>query len=217
MLNVGSKQIPETLEELVDPAWTCLLIHDVQNDYCAPGGKLFSKFDDSLAASTRQAVERIGVLAQMARTAGVRVIYTRASHLPDASDESPVHLRHLLANGQRGAEPNVVLGSWGHAVVDELTPQPGDAEVDKYAFSAFQGTPLDKLLRSFSAQTLVLTGVSSHSGILTTARFALTLDYFTVIPRECVAGMNAAQHEAAMTLLAPDLVALDDVLAVWGG
>ncbi len=217
MLNVDGKQIPETLDELVDPSWTCLLIHDVQNDYCAPGGKLFSKFEESLAVSTRRTVERIAMLAQAARSAGVRVIYTRASHLPDASDESPVHLRHLLANQQRGAEPNVVLGSWGHAVVDELAPQPGDLEIDKYAFSAFQGTPLDKLLRSFSARTLVLTGVASHSGILTTARFALTLDYFTAIPRECVAGMNRAQHEAAMTLLAPDLVSVDDVLAVWSG
>lgn len=217
MLTVGGKQIPETLDEMIDPSWTCLLIHDVQNDYCAPGGKLFSKFDERLAASTRQTVERVGVLAHAARAAGVRVIYTRASHLADASDESPVHLRHLLANGQRGAEPNVILGSWGHAVVDEIAPQPGDAVIDKYAFSAFQGTPLDKLLRSFSTRTLLLTGVASHSGILTTARFALTLDYFTVIPRECVAGMNSAQHEAAMTLLAPDLVELNDILAAWHG
>jgi len=217
MLNIGGKQIPETLDELVNPSWTSLLIHDMQNDYCAPGGKLFSQFDEATAASVRQAIEQTALLAQAARAAGARVIYTRASHLPDAVDESPAHLRHLLANGQRGAEPNVVLGSWGHAIVDEISPQPGDAQIDKYAFSAFQGTPLDKLLRSFSTRTLMLTGVASHSGILTTARFALTLDYFTVIPRECVAGMNAAHHKAAMTLLSPDLLGLQDVLAAWSG
>ena len=217
MLRVDGKAIPETLAELVDPAWTCLLVHDVQNDYCAPGGKLFSGYGEATAAAVREAVARIAELAAGARAAGVPVIYTRASHLPDGSDESPPHLRHLLANGQRGAEPNVVLGSWGHAVVDELAPQPGDAAFDKFAFSAFQGTPLDKLLRSRSARTLVLAGVATHSGILTTARYALALDYFTAIPRECVAGMNPVHHDAAMTLLAADLAACADVLAAWSG
>lgn len=217
MLDVGGKKIPEGLDELIEPSCTALLIHDVQNDYCAPDGKLFSKLTADIAGTTRAMVDRVVRLREAARSAGVRVVYSRASHLQDAADESPVHLRHLLANNQRGANPNVVLGSWGHAIVEELTPGAGEAAFDKFAFSAFQGTPLDKLLRSFGARTLVLAGVASHSGILTTARFALTLDYFTAIPSDCVAGMNRAHHDAAMTLLQADLVSSEEVIAVWGG
>jgi nicotinamidase-related amidase len=71
------------------------------------------------------------------------------------------------------------------------------------------------MLRVRRIKTIVFTGVASHSGILTTARVATTLDYYAVIPRECVAGLNAPLHEAAMLILEPDVCGLEEVLAAW--
>lgn len=215
MYTIGRKEIPETLDELVEPSRTVLLVHDTQNDYCAPKGKLFTKSNPEVQAAITAAIDGIVPLIQVARDAGTRIVFTRASHLKDGADESPVHLRHLIANQQRGSEPNVLIGSWGHQIVDRLEPQRDDIVIDKFAFSAFQGTALDKLLRSFGTQTIVLCGIASHSGILTSARFALTLDYFTVIPEQCIAGTDRRQHEAALQLLRPDLIDTGSLLALW--
>jgi len=187
MEDLDGKEIFETPEELVLPQHTALLIHDMQNDFCAPSGKLFDKIGDA-RASVREAVRQTDGILKSARRAGVMIAFSRASHFPGGADESPVHLHHLLRRRQRGGEPNVVLGTWGHEVVAELTPQPGDLVFDKFSFSCFQGTVLEKMLRLRGIKTLVLVGVASHSGVLTTARVATTLDYYLVVVQDCVAG-----------------------------
>ena len=40
MLEVNGQLVCENLAEVVDPRRTALLVVDVQNDYCAPGGRL---------------------------------------------------------------------------------------------------------------------------------------------------------------------------------
>ena len=215
MERLGEKEIFETLEELVLPQHTALLVHDMQNDFCAPSGKLFDKIGGA-KASVREAVGQTADLLSSARRAGVMVAFSRASHFPGGADESPVHLHHLLRRGQRGREPNVVLGTWGHEVVIEITPQPGDLVFDKFSFSCFQGTVLEKMLRLRGIKTLVLTGVATHSGVLTTARVATTLDYYLVVVQDCVAGTDPKLHQAALDLLRPDVYTKDDIIKLWG-
>ena len=215
MEHLNGKEILETLEELAAPGHTALLIHDMQNDFCAPSGKLFDKIGDA-KESVREAVRQTAEILNSARRAGVMVAFSRASHFPGGADESPVHLHHLLRRGQRGGEPNVVLGTWGHEVVIELIPQPGDLIFDKFSFSCFQGTVLEKMLRLRGIKTLVLVGVASHSGVLTTARVATTLDYYLVVVQDCVAGTDPKLHQAALDLLRPDVYKKDDIIKLWG-
>ena len=214
MERIGGKEIFETLAELVLPQHSALLIHDMQNDFCAPSGKLFDKFggaQESVRAAVAQTVE----LLSSARRAGVMVAFSRASHLPGGTDESPVHLHHLLQRGLRGGEPNVVIGTWGHEVVAELAPQPGDLVFDKFSFSCFQGTVLEKMLRLRGIKTLAMAGVATHSGVLTTARVATTLDYYLAVVQDCVAGTDPKLHQAAMDLLKPDVYRKDDIIKLW--
>lgn len=165
-------------------------------------------------AGTRHVIERIGELLRVARRTGVAVAFSRATHLPRGEDESPVHLHHLLRRGHRGSEPNVVIGTWGHQIVEQLTPQLGELVFDKFTFSSFHGTPLDKLLRTRGVKTIVLTGVASHGGVLTTARVATAMDYYVLVGPDCVGGLDPRQHAAALTILEPDTCSLSE-LGVW--
>ncbi len=216
MERLNGKEIFESLEEIVRPRHTALLVHDMQNDFCAPGGKLFDRIREA-KESVRKAVTQTAEILKSARHSNVMVAFSRASHFPGGADESPVHLHHLLKRGQRGAEPNVVLNTWGHEIVDELTPLPAELVFDKFSFSCFQGTPLEKMLRSREIKTLVLVGVASHSGVLTTARVSTTLDYYLAVVRDCVAGTDPRLHQAALDLLAPDVYSKDDLIRQWGG
>ena len=53
---------------------------------------------------------------------------------------------------------------------------------------------LDKVLRIHGIETVVLTGVSSHAGILGTVYGLLDCGYYFFIPRECVAGYDPELH-----------------------
>lgn len=215
MEHLNGKEIFETLEELVAPGYTALLIHDMQNDFCAPGGKLFDRIGEA-KESVRRAIAQTAEILTAARRSEVMIAFSRASHFLGGIDESAVHLHHLLKRGQRGGEPNVVLGTWGHEIVSELKPQPAELIFDKFSFSCFQGTVLEKMLRLRGIKTLVLVGVASHSGVLTTARVATTLDYYLVVVQDCVAGTDPKLHQAALDLLRPDVYSKDDIIKLWG-
>lgn len=214
MQKIDGKEVLETLEELIAPSHTVFLIHDMQNDFYAPGGKLFEKAGIS-AQDAAKTVSRICDLLEAARRAGVMVAFSRASHFPSGIDESPAHLHHLLRRDQRGAEPNVVMGTWGHQIIDELKPKANDLVFDKFTFSSFQGTVLDKVLRMRGVKTIVLAGVASHGGVLTTARIASALDYYVVVAREGVAGSDPKLHEATLELLKPDVYGVSEIIRAW--
>lgn len=215
MEHLNGKEIFETLEELVAPRHSALLIHDMQNDFCAPGGKLFDRIGAAKESVLRAIAQTAEVLTS-ARCSDVMIAFSRASHFPGGTDESAVHLHHLLKRGQRGAEPNVVVGSWGHEIVSELKPQPEELVFDKFSFSCFQGTVLEKMLRLRRIKTLVMVGVASNSGVLTTARVATTLDYYLAVVRDCVAGTDPKLHQSALDLLVPDVYSKDDIIKLWG-
>jgi len=61
-------------------------------------------------------------------------------------------------------------------IVDELEPQPGDHRITKRRRSAFHDTGLDTLLRDLGVTQVVLAGVSTSSGVESTARSASPSD-----------------------------------------
>lgn len=74
---------------------------------------------------------------------------------------------------------------------------------------------LDKVLRIHGIETVVLTGVSSHAGILGTVYGRLDCGYYCFIPRECVGGYDPELREAAMKLLRPHVVSIVKIVRAW--
>ncbi len=70
---------------------------------------------------------------------------------------------------------------------------------------------LDKVLRIRRIETVVLTGVSTHAGILATAFGLIDHGYEFLIPPECVSGNDPELEAAAMKLLKPHVVSLAEI------
>ena len=73
VFEIDGKQVFDSLEELVDPRHTALVVVDMQRDFCAPGGAF-----DSIGVDISMyppMVPRLARLIEGARAAGVLVIY----------------------------------------------------------------------------------------------------------------------------------------------
>lgn len=219
MLEIEGKQVFETLDELVDPRHTALVVVDMQRDFCTPGGA-FDRLGVDISMYPAM-VSRLARLIEGARAAGVRVVYVMMTTLPGRLIESPAQIRfnrrlHLAANGGEPLD-YTTDGSTGQRIIPELPVEDGDMIVKKYRSSGFWGTNLDMLLRSNAVQTVIVTGCTTEGCVESTARDAMFNDYYVVIPEDCVASDDRAQHDASMLLMRHrfDIATKDEILAEW--
>jgi nicotinamidase-related amidase len=220
MLEIAGKQVFTTLEELVDPAHAALLVVDMQRDFCTPGGA-FDKLGVDISMYPPM-VPRLARLIDGARAAGVPVFYVQMTVLPGRISDSPAQIRfnlrlHLGSEGVIEPLDYTPDGSEGQQVIPELAPRDGDVVVKKYRSSAFWGTNLDMLLRANGIKTCVVSGCTTEGCVESTARDAMFGDYYVVIPEDCVASDDRAQHDASLLLMRHrfDLASSDAILGVW--
>jgi nicotinamidase-related amidase len=221
MIRVHGKTVPTELAELVEPSYTALLVIDMQNDFCAPGGA-----SDRGGASLSMYPEVIGRIADVLRAArgrGVPVLFARMVALPDGQSDSPAWIRlRLRASQPRSAEGAAwtftIDGSWGAEFVAALRPAPGEQVITKYRSSALHGTDLDTMLRSNGVRTLVVTGCTTEGCVESTIRDAGMHDYFTVLLSDCVGSDDPALHEASMRVMTAyrtDVATSAELIAAW--
>jgi nicotinamidase-related amidase len=85
----------------------------------------------------------------------------------------------------------------GFQIVSELSPLTSEAVFDRIAMSAFEGTPLNMVLRDCGINAFAIAGVATEVGIEPTVRHAADLGYIPVIATDaCGAGDKAAAQRS---------------------
>ena len=177
----------------VDLGRTALLIIDMQRDFLEPGG-----FGETLGNDVSQlagVVTTLEVVLPAVRAAGMLVVHTREGHLPDLSDCPPAKLRRGKPSGRIG-DPGpygriLVRGEYGHDIVDQLAPAPGEPVVDKPGKGAFYATEL----------TEILTGITTDVCVHTTMREANDRGLECLILSDCTGATDPGNHAAALHMV----------------
>ena len=165
-----------------------LLLIDMQRDFLLPGG-----FGESLGNDVSQLQRVVPPLARVlgvAREQGMTVIHTREGHQPDLSDCPPAKLRRGSPS-QRIGDPGpygriLVRGEFGHDIVDELAPIPGEPVIDKPGKGAFYATGLQDVLDASGVTHLIVTGVTTEVCVHTTVREANDRGFDCLVLSDCV-------------------------------
>jgi ureidoacrylate peracid hydrolase len=180
-----------SLEEILLPEHTALLVIDVQNDFCHPEGGLARRGND--VSRLAALLDPIGALMAEARAAGVLVVCFRI--VGSAATDSDA-----WAALSDGAEHELVPeGSWGAAYVDGLPVELADLELVKHRHSGFVGTGLDEELRRRGIRTVVLAGGVTNVCVEGTAREAADRDYYVVVLDDATAAVREDLHEMTLT------------------
>ncbi|TIA62938.1 Isochorismatase hydrolase [Aureobasidium pullulans] len=165
---------------------TALVIIDMQRDFLEPGG--FGSIqcgDFEVFNRVRNIVPTVQRALETSRKLGLHVMHTREGHLPDLSDlPASKRLRQTTApNGHHtigigGPGPMgrlLVRGEYGHDVIDELRPLPGEVVIDKPGKGSFWKTGFHRALLARGITHLLLAGVTTDctsgfdAGLVTSA------------------------------------------------
>jgi nicotinamidase-related amidase len=90
-------------------------------------------------------------------------------------------------------------------LVPELKQRPSDITVTKRTLGAFLSTDLDAKLKAAGATQIVLAGVSTTSGVESTARSAFELGYSVGFVLDAMTDNSAAAHDASVEHQFPKL------------
>ncbi|MEV4950109.1 isochorismatase family protein [Streptomyces sp. NPDC053755] len=165
----------------IDPGRAALLVLDMQNHFVEPysaGGSPVVELVDNIAA-----------LRELAGALGLPVVFSA-----EPAAQRP---------GQRG----LVADVWGPgigdadgaaAIVEPLTPRPGEHVLANVRPNAFLRSHLGRLLREEGRDQLIVCGVYAHLGVLLTAADAFMNDIQPFVVADAVADLSPEEHAMAL-------------------
>jgi len=178
----------------IDPKTTAIVLIEFQNDFTTEGGVLHGAVSDVMEKTGM--LENAKQVAEKARAAGATVMHAPIT-FAEGYNEISSHPYGILKGVVDGNA--FVKGSWGAAIVDDLTPQGGDIVVEgKRGLDTFASTNLDFILRSKGIKTIVLGGFLTNCCVESTMRTGYENGYEVITLSDCVAATSAEEHDNAL-------------------
>ncbi|KAF1823727.1 amidase signature enzyme [Dissoconium aciculare CBS 342.82] len=191
---------------------TALIIIDMQRDFLDPNGfGMIQCGNDEVFAKVREVVPRTRAALHAARSLGLHVVHTREGHTPDLADLPPSKRfrqvsapagHHTIGIGEQGPMGRLLVrGEYGHDIVDELRPVPGELVIDKPGKGSMWRTSLHRSLLAHGITHLLFAGVTTECCVNTTAREAADRGFECCVLADCTAGFDPGFYESTLDVL----------------
>lgn len=184
--------VPQTLDEVCDPARLALIVYDMQVGIL------------SQIANARQITEKVVQVLEAARKARIRTFFTRHLSLPKelmGAFQLRMGMAWQRVKTAEEVKPWFLRDSPGFQLIPEMNPLPSEAIFDKITMSAFEGTPLNIALRDCDIGAFAIVGVATEIGIEPTVRHGADLCYIPVVVKDaCGCGHREAAERSIASL-----------------
>jgi nicotinamidase-related amidase len=206
MLTFQGLTLPQSLEELLSPQNTALIVYDMQVGVLRQ------------IANAAEVTAQVRQVLEAARKAGLRTFFTRHMSLPKTL-MGALQLRTAMAwqrlDSPEKIRPMFLRDSLAFPIVAELQPSADEAIFDKITMSAFEGTPLGIALRDCGLRSFMIVGVALEVGIDPTCRHGADLGFTPILVRDaCGFGHAEAASRALAALEYSGDTAITDVQSV---
>ncbi|MET7603747.1 cysteine hydrolase [Streptomyces avermitilis] len=179
----------------LDPARTAIVLIEYQNEFTSDGGVLHEAVADVMQG-TGMLANTVAVV-DAARQAGVSIMHAPIT-FAEGYGELTRHPYGILKGVVDGKA--FVKGTWGAAIVDELTPGNGDIVIEgKRGLDTFASTNLDFILRSKGIDTIILGGFLTNCCVESTMRTGYEHGFRVITLTDCVAATSQEEHNNAIS------------------
>jgi nicotinamidase-related amidase len=180
---------------------TALLVMDMQDG-------ILGNFPD--AANLLYKVS--GAIAH-ARSKNIRVIYVTVGFRQGAPE---INMNNKGFTASKARFENLDMTAF-MKVHNDIIPKAGEITVVKRRVSAFAGSDLEVVLRSFGIQHMILTGIATSGVVLSTLREAADKDYRLTVLADCCGDADEEVHRVLTKKVFPrqaEVLNLEDWIAI---
>jgi biuret amidohydrolase len=201
-------QIPQSLDQVITPCNTALIVYDMQVGIVKQ------------VKNGPEITQRVNRLLTSARSAGVRTFFTRHMSLPKEL-MGAIQCRTAMAwqrvDSMEKVRPMFLRSSPAFPIVPELEPLPSEGIIDKITMSAFEGTYLALALRDCGIRSFIIAGIALEIGIDPTCRQGADLGFWPILVRDaCGFGHQEAANHSLESLKHMGDTSITDVETVCG-
>jgi nicotinamidase-related amidase len=186
MQKIGDKIIYNTIEEILDPSHTVLVVWDVQNMLV---NRIFNKEEFTI---------NISLVIGLARKATVPIFFTRIQVLP-MRFESP---SRIYTFNRQAFYKNLGFDRMKQPTEEDISlaikPLQSEIVIDKHTASIFIDTSFEYMLRNAGIITVVFTGIATEFGIESSARDAFNRGLYSVVVSDCVSSPDKDGHNRSL-------------------
>lgn len=159
----------------LDSRQSALVIIDMENEFCKPGGKLYHPDGvDEVIPNCRRLLEK-------SRASGVTTIFVQSVRDPDSPEF--VRFGHFLF---------LLRGTWGCQYIEELEPRRGELVIEKNTHDCFYKTQMDATLERLGilpeTHQVVVFGIAANICVYHAVVGFHVRHYKVVVPIDCCAG-----------------------------
>lgn len=188
MRKAFGRNIPESLDDLLQFK-AAVLVWDMQRSIA------------DRASNRDELVSGVRRILDAARATETPVIYSQHYSLPfESEDVAWIHTwwRRSRAESPDTLTPLALPGTPAWEFLDEVAPTIQDTVIPKTRPSLFVGTPARDILASHGVQTLIICGVSTDRGVLTTAQHAILVGLLPIVVSDATGSYTDALHEGGL-------------------
>jgi len=190
----------EPLPLQIDLQRMAVIVVDMQNMFLSRTG-----VTDPAGHDVSMVVENIKRINSLARARGVKVIYIAHIYSPDLREagglESPnwykEHSLEVWRTQPEMRDKLIIRGTWGSEIIQSLKPEENDILVEKRRYSAFFGTDLDTILKTYNIKYLAFVGVATNVCVETSFRDSFNHGYFSVLISDGIASFAPSSIQEA--------------------
>jgi nicotinamidase-related amidase len=182
MQKIGDNKIVyNTIEEILDPSHTALVVWDVQHGTTKV---IFNKEEFS---------KNLNSVVELARKSNIPIFFTPIQ-IPSKRFESSAIIYTL---GKLGFDR---LFEQFTAEDRDFTLKPKEDEIviNKHTGSIFIDTGFERMLRNAGIITVVFTGIATEFGIESSARDAFNRGFYSVVVSDCVSSPYNDRHDRSL-------------------
>lgn len=181
----------------LDPARAAVIVVDMINEFCKPGGKMVLPGYEKLVPSQLAVIDA-------ARQAGAPVVWVHDSHRRNMRRD-----REWVKRTPHGVE-----GTWATEIIEDLGARGDEIHVIKHRYSSFFQTDLDVTLKDMLVDQLIVFGVVTNICVRSTVHDAFFNGYEVVVPRDCCAATGEREQESTLYDIATHFGIVSDAASV---
>lgn len=200
MKNTEDKITYNTLEEILDPHLTALVLWDVID--------AFTK----MVFNQKEFKRNLDSLVEAARKSRIPIFFTTIQTLPKRFESSV----NIYTMGKRGFDrlfEQIKLETMEFTI----KPRQDEMVIHKHTASIFIDTGFERMLKSAGIVSVIFTGIATECGIESSARDAFNRGFYSVVTSDCVSSSSKEGHERSIENMKSLLTVIEsgEILKVW--